>query len=92
MAAGDTRPYVGETDITMMYPVVDISGLNRLSRRILTNAAGAIVGIVTRDSILQVLQAHSEMDPAAQRFMVNFTNADTTGGNTNLIYVFGVGH
>jgi uncharacterized protein (UPF0261 family) len=46
VAAGDTRPYVGATDITMMYPVVDISGINRLSRKILTNAAGAIVGMV----------------------------------------------
>lgn len=46
VAAGDTRPYVGTTDITMMYSVVDISGLNRLSRRILRNAAGAIAGMV----------------------------------------------
>src|SRR5262249_18264910 len=45
VAAGDTRPYVGATDITMMYSVVDISGINRLSRRILANAAGAIVGM-----------------------------------------------
>ena len=45
VAAGDTRPYVGATDIVMLYSVVDISGLNRISRRILTNAAGAIVGM-----------------------------------------------
>jgi uncharacterized protein (UPF0261 family) len=49
VAAGDTRPYVGNTDITMMYSVVDISGINRLSRRILSNAAGAIVGMVQAD-------------------------------------------
>lgn len=48
IAAGDTRPYVGATDITMMYSVVDISGLNRLSRRILANAAAAIGGMVNR--------------------------------------------
>lgn len=41
MAAGDTRPYVGITDLTLMYPVVDINGLNRISRTILTNAANA---------------------------------------------------
>ncbi|MDB5058212.1 MAG: hypothetical protein JWO59_1684, partial [Chloroflexi bacterium] len=46
VAAGDTRPYVGTADITLMYPIVDISGINRLSRQILTNAAGAIVGMV----------------------------------------------
>ena len=40
MAAGDTRPYVGGSDIAMLYPVVDIAGLNRVSERILANAAG----------------------------------------------------
>ena len=49
VAAGDTRPYVGTSDITMMYSVVDISGLNRLSRLILRNAAGAIAGMVAAD-------------------------------------------
>jgi|DewCreStandDraft_2_1066082.scaffolds.fasta_scaffold00475_9 uncharacterized protein (UPF0261 family) len=46
MASGDTRPYVGTKDITMMYSVVDVAGINRLSRRILANAAGAICGMV----------------------------------------------
>jgi uncharacterized protein (UPF0261 family) len=39
-------PYVGVKDITMMYAVVDIAGLNRISRRILANAAGAICGML----------------------------------------------
>jgi uncharacterized protein (UPF0261 family) len=47
MASGNTSPYIDVKDITMMYPVVDIAGLNPLSRRILANAAGAIVGMVT---------------------------------------------
>ena len=46
MASGETRPYVGSTDITMMYSVVDIAGINRLSAQILANAAGAISGMV----------------------------------------------
>ena len=46
LASGDTRPYVGSKDITMMYSVVDISGLNRISRTILGNAAYAIGGMV----------------------------------------------
>ena len=46
VAAGDTRPYVGTKDVTMMYSVVDVAGLNRISTPILTNAAGAIVGMV----------------------------------------------
>jgi uncharacterized protein (UPF0261 family) len=46
VAAGDTRPYVGTKDIAMLYSVVDIAGINRLSGRILTNAAAAIAGMV----------------------------------------------
>lgn len=46
MASGNTRPYVGTSDIVMIFSVVDISGLNRISRRILKNAALAICGMV----------------------------------------------
>jgi uncharacterized protein (UPF0261 family) len=46
VASGDTRPYVGAVDVTMMYSVVDISGVNSVSARIMANAAGAIVGMV----------------------------------------------
>ena len=46
LASGDTRPYVGAVDITMTYSVVDISGINSISAQILTNAAGAIAGMV----------------------------------------------
>jgi len=45
LASGDTRPYMGATDVSMTYSVVDISGLNRISERILSNAAGAIAGM-----------------------------------------------
>ncbi|HUQ22055.1 MAG TPA: Tm-1-like ATP-binding domain-containing protein [Gaiellaceae bacterium] len=45
VASGDTRPYVGATDVTMMYSVVDISGVNRISAQIMANAAGAIAGM-----------------------------------------------
>jgi uncharacterized protein (UPF0261 family) len=47
MASGNTAPYVDVKDLTLMYSVVDIAGLNPLSRRILANAAGAICGMVT---------------------------------------------
>jgi uncharacterized protein (UPF0261 family) len=46
MASGNTAPYVDGKDITMMYSVVDIAGLNPLSTRILRNAAGAICGML----------------------------------------------
>ena len=48
MASGNTSPYVDVKDLTLMYSVVDIAGLNPLSRRILINAAGAICGMVGR--------------------------------------------
>lgn len=46
VASGETRQYVGAVDITMMYSVVDIAGINKISRRILSNAAGAMAGMV----------------------------------------------
>ncbi|KAF5879224.1 putative upf0261 domain protein [Botrytis fragariae] len=45
MASGNTGPYVGETDITMMYSVVDIAGTNSILKGILDNAAGAVSGL-----------------------------------------------
>ncbi|SKC73871.1 Tm-1-like ATP-binding domain-containing protein [Maledivibacter halophilus] len=45
LASGDTTPYVGTKDITMMYSVVDISGINSFSSKILANAAYAISGM-----------------------------------------------
>ena len=42
VASGDIKPYIEETDITMMYSVVDIAGVNSILQRILTNAAAAI--------------------------------------------------
>jgi uncharacterized protein (UPF0261 family) len=46
VASGNTQPYVGHSDITMMYSVVDVAGLNSVSRRVLGNAAHAIAGMV----------------------------------------------
>lgn len=46
LASGDVRPYVGTRDVTTMYSVVDLAGLNRISRRVLDNAAAAMAGMV----------------------------------------------
>jgi uncharacterized protein (UPF0261 family) len=45
MASGDVSPYVGQVDVTIMYSVVDISGINSISRVVLGNAAAAIAGM-----------------------------------------------
>lgn len=50
IASGEFQfgPYVGTKDICMMYAVTDILGINQISRPILTNAANAIAGMVSR--------------------------------------------
>ena len=45
-SSGDTRPYVDINDIIMMNSIVDVERLNRVTRRIVTNAAGAICGMI----------------------------------------------
>lgn len=45
VASGNTAPYVDCSDITMMFSVVDVAGLNQVSRRIFQNAAHAIAGM-----------------------------------------------
>src|SRR5215207_6808677 len=46
LASGNTSQYVGVKDIVMMPSIVDVAGLNRLSRVVLARAAGAICGMV----------------------------------------------
>ena len=46
MASGDVRPYVGPSDICMMYSVTDVQGINRISEQVLANAAHALAGMV----------------------------------------------
>jgi uncharacterized protein (UPF0261 family)/ABC-type branched-subunit amino acid transport system ATPase component len=46
VASADVRPYVGPSDICMMYSVTDVSGINRISERVLANAAHALAGMI----------------------------------------------
>ena len=46
VASGNTRPYVGTSDILMMNSVVDVAGLNTVSKQVFSNAAHAIAGMV----------------------------------------------
>ena len=53
VASGDVKPYVGASDICMMYSVTDVAGINRISERVLANAAHALAGMIlnaTRDA------------------------------------------
>jgi uncharacterized protein (UPF0261 family) len=47
LASGQVRHYVGDKDILMLNSIVDISGINRISRTILSTAAAAMAGMVT---------------------------------------------
>ena len=47
LASGQVRPYVRDKDIMMLNAVVDIAGINRISRAVLSNAARAMAGMVT---------------------------------------------
>lgn len=49
VASGDVSAYVDIKDITLMYSVADISGLNRISRKILLNATGAVCGMIGQE-------------------------------------------
>jgi uncharacterized protein (UPF0261 family) len=57
IASGDTGPIVEETDITLMYSVVDIAGLNQVLRGVLNNAAAAIAGMACSYASLRAKEA-----------------------------------
>jgi uncharacterized protein (UPF0261 family) len=70
MASGDTRPYVGPSDICMMYSVTDVSGLNRISEKVLSNAANALAGMLAHPAPLG-----SDSKPALGLTMFGVTTA-----------------
>jgi uncharacterized protein (UPF0261 family) len=51
MAAGETRTYIGASDIALMASVTDVAGINSISARILANAAAAMAGMVNAPPI-----------------------------------------
>ena len=55
MASGDTRPYVGPSDICMMYSVTDVQGINRISEQVLANAAHALAGMVMHPPVASAI-------------------------------------
>ena len=68
MASGDTRPYVGPSDICMMYSVTDVQGINRISEKVLANAAHALAGMIAHP-----LPAESSAKPALGLTMFGVT-------------------
>ncbi len=56
VAEGSTRfgPYVGTSDMIMMHSVIDILGINEISKKIFDNAVGAMVGMVDMEGSLTI--------------------------------------
>ncbi len=75
MAAGNTRDYIGASDIALMASVTDIAGINSISARILANAAAAMAGMVNAPPV--ELGAHRPLI-AATMFGVTTLDITTT--------------
>jgi uncharacterized protein (UPF0261 family) len=53
LASGTVRQFVGDKDILMLNSIVDILGINRISRPILTNAARAVAGMAAQTNVVE---------------------------------------
>jgi uncharacterized protein (UPF0261 family) len=71
VASGDVKPYVGPSDICMMYSVTDISGINRISEKVLANAAHALAGMLAFSKKKE--QGTTESKPALGLTMFGLT-------------------
>ncbi|MGI9520580.1 MAG: ABC transporter permease [Hyphomicrobiaceae bacterium] len=71
VASGDVRQYVGSSDILMMYSVADIQGINSISRKILSNGANAVAGMVLHAD--RGIERASRLRPAAELPAVGMT-------------------
>ncbi|SMQ45672.1 unnamed protein product [Zymoseptoria tritici ST99CH_3D7] len=78
-ASGDTGPIVGESDITLMYSVVDIAGTNSLLRRILSNAAGSVVGMAKAYEHSLSQQSDSSSPTSRKRIGITMFGVTTPG-------------
>ena len=72
VASGDVKPYVGPSDICMMYSVTDVAGINRVSEKVLANAAHALAGMI---AYARQERGKSEAKPALGLTMFGLTTA-----------------
>lgn len=84
LASGQTAHYVGTSDITMMPAIVDVSGINRVSRLIFSNAAGAIAGMVNAATARQSAPAPVDEKPLIVASMFGNTTACVTAAKDRL--------
>ncbi len=84
VASGNTAPYVGTRDIILIPSIVDVAGLNRISRRIFSNAVGAMCGMVEQanrqqaeiqDKLLLAASMFGNTTPAVDRARATLEHA-----------------
>ncbi|MFN3854762.1 MAG: Tm-1-like ATP-binding domain-containing protein [Phreatobacter sp.] len=73
VASGNVGPYVGPNDIAMMYSVVDVAGLNAISRKVIGNAAHAAAGMA-----MNRVRASGKDKPGVGMTMFGVTTACVT--------------
>jgi uncharacterized protein (UPF0261 family)/ABC-type branched-subunit amino acid transport system ATPase component len=73
VASGDVKGYVGPSDICMMYSVVDVQGINRISEQVLANAAHALAGMISHSIAPGRRGARRETRPAVGLTMFGVT-------------------
>ncbi|GFF50295.1 UPF0261 protein SACE_5696 [Aspergillus lentulus] len=81
MASGDVSPYVEETDLTLMYSVVDVAGTNRILTRILTNAAAAVTGMAVSYAS-QAQSMHADRKGSKTQIAITMFGVTTPAVNT----------
>ena len=79
MAAGNTRDYIGASDIALMASVTDVAGINSISARILANAAAAMAGMVNAPPV-----ELSEQRPLIAATMFGVTTPSVTAAREDL--------
>lgn len=75
LASGDTSGFVGAKDMVLVPSVVDIAGLNRVSRQVIANAAGAICGMVEEEGSASQGALGQEKETVAATMLGNTTAA-----------------
>ena len=86
VASGQVAPYVGETDMTLMYSVLDIAGLNSVSEPIFANAAAAIAGMA------KAAEARSRRGTARPAIALTMFGVTTPGATVAREWLEGAGY
>lgn len=94
VASGNTRPYIGTKDICMIPSIADIVGLNRITRVSLTQAAGAVMGMVnmgTPEKSVEPLIGVTEIGRLADNSQQIFETLGKKGYEVILFHAVGTG-